>query len=156
MSLAANRPAPTGPKVAIIGSGVAGICMAIKLKEAGITDFTIYEKAGELGGTWRDNTYPGCSCDVPLHMYQFSFDMRPDWDRKYVGSADLKAYLESVVDKYGLRSHIRFNQEIAEAHFDESTGIWTLKSASGEDFTRRSPRSRPTTSSPSRSRTGGG
>ena len=135
MSLAANRPAPTGPKVAIIGSGVAGICMAIKLKEAGITDFTIYEKAGELGGTWRDNTYPGCSCDVPLHMYQFSFDMRPDWGRKYVGSADLKAYLESVVDKYSLRSHIRFNQEIAEAHFDESTGIWTLKSASGEDFT---------------------
>ncbi|MEQ9144024.1 MAG: NAD(P)/FAD-dependent oxidoreductase [Parvibaculaceae bacterium] len=124
----------TAPSIAILGAGVAGICTAIKLKEAGFDDFTIYEKASEIGGTWRDNTYPGCSCDVPLHMYQFSFDMRPDWDKKFVGSADIKAYLESVVDKYGLRGHIRFNHEIEAANFDEQAGSWTLTSKSGDTF----------------------
>lgn len=126
--------AASGPSVAILGAGVAGICTAIKLQEAGFHDFTIYEKAGEGGGTWRDNTYPGCSCDVPLQLYQFSFDMRSDWDRKYVGSADIKAYLESVIDKYGLRPHIRFNQEITDARFEEATGLWNLTSASGDTF----------------------
>ena len=118
----------SGPTVAILGAGVAGICTAIKLKQAGIADFTIYEKASEIGGTWRDNTYPGFSCDVPLHMYQFSFDMRPDWTKKFVFSADIKAYLESVVDKYGLRGHIRFDTEIDDARFDEASGTWALKS----------------------------
>ncbi|MDR3498283.1 MAG: NAD(P)/FAD-dependent oxidoreductase [Parvibaculum sp.] len=118
----------TAPSVAILGAGVAGICTAIKLKQAGNTNFTIYEKAAEIGGTWRENTYPGCSCDVPLHMYQFSFDMRPDWVKKFVFAADIKAYLESVVDKYGLRPFIRFNTEIEEAHFDEPSGLWRLKS----------------------------
>ena len=117
--------------VAIIGAGMSGICTAIKLKEAGITDFTIYEKASEIGGTWRENTYPGCSCDVPLHMYQFSFDMRPDWERKFVFSADIKAYLESVVDKYGLRNHIRFNSEIESCRFDERSGRWHIGCADG-------------------------
>ncbi|GAK44907.1 putative flavin-binding monooxygenase [Tepidicaulis marinus] len=117
--------------VAIIGAGMSGICTAIKLKEAGITDFTIYEKASEIGGTWRENTYPGCSCDVPLHMYQFSFDMRPDWERKFVFSADIKAYLESVVDKYGLRNHIRFNSEIQSCRFDERSGRWHIGCADG-------------------------
>ncbi|MBX3493852.1 MAG: NAD(P)/FAD-dependent oxidoreductase, partial [Parvibaculum sp.] len=102
MALAQARIS-AGPSVAILGAGVAGICTAIKLKQAGFTDFTIYEKASEIGGTWRDNTYPGCSCDVPLHMYQYSFDMRPTWTKKYVFAADIKDYLESVVDKYGLR-----------------------------------------------------
>jgi len=126
-----KREAPT---IAILGAGVAGICTAIKLKKTGISNFTIYEKASEIGGTWRDNTYPGCSCDVPLHMYQFSFDMRPDWKQKFVGSADIKAYLESVVDKYDLRHHIRFNQEIEKAAFDEQAGTWSLTSSTGEKF----------------------
>jgi cation diffusion facilitator CzcD-associated flavoprotein CzcO len=124
---AAARNAPA-PSVAILGAGVAGICTAIKLKKAGNTNFTIYEKASEIGGTWRENTYPGCSCDVPLHMYQYSFEMQPSWTKKYVFAADIKAYLEFVVDKYGLRKHIRFNTEIDEAHFDEQSGIWHLKS----------------------------
>ena len=124
----AQAKAAAGPSVAILGAGVAGICTAIKLKQAGIADFTIYEKASGIGGTWRENTYPGCSCDVPLHMYQYSFDMRPTWTKKYVFAADIKDYLESVVDKYGLRGHIRFNTEIDDARFDEASGAWTLKS----------------------------
>lgn len=125
--VSARATAAAGPSIAIIGAGVAGICTAIKLKEKGFTNFTIYEKAAEIGGTWRENTYPGCSCDVPLHMYQFSFDMRPDWTKKFVFAQDLKAYLESVVDKYGLRGHIVFNTEIDDARFDERTGTWMLK-----------------------------
>lgn len=124
----AQAQVAAAPSVAILGAGVAGICTAIKLKQAGNTNFTIYEKAAEIGGTWRENTYPGCSCDVPLHMYQFSFEMEPTWTKKYVQSADIKAYLEFVVDKYGLRPYIRFNTEIDEAHFDEASGLWHLKS----------------------------
>lgn len=123
-----SQPKTSTPSVAILGAGVAGICTAIKLKQAGFTDFAIYEKASEIGGTWRENTYPGCSCDVPLHMYQFSFELDPGWNRKFVASADIKAYLEKVVDKYGLRSFIRFNTEIEEAHFDEARGLWLLAS----------------------------
>lgn len=116
------------PSVAILGAGVAGICTAIKLRQAGNRNFTIYEKASEIGGTWRENTYPGCSCDVPLHMYQYSFEMLPSWTKKFVFAADIKAYLEYVVDKYGLRPHIRFNTEIEEAKFDEQSGTWRLRS----------------------------
>ncbi|MGK2741548.1 flavin-containing monooxygenase [Tepidicaulis sp. LMO-SS28] len=135
---AARMPASKAaeaPSVAIIGAGVSGICTGIKLKEAGIENFTIYEKASEIGGTWRENTYPGCSCDVPLHMYQFSFDMRPDWSAKFVGSQDIKKYLESVVDKYGLRDHIRFNSEITDATFEERTGLWHIVCADGSKHT---------------------
>ena len=128
MSVAEKIDAAPAPSVAILGAGVAGICMGIKLKQAGFNDFTIYEKAGEIGGTWRENTYPGCSCDVPLHMYQFSFAMEPDWEKKYVRSTDLKAYLERVVDEFGLRPHLSLNTEIEEARFDERSGLWHLKS----------------------------
>jgi len=122
----ATMPAGT-PSVAILGAGVAGICAAIKLKQAGNRNFTIYEKAAAIGGTWRENTYPGCSCDVALHMYQYSFEMMPNWSKKYVFARDIKDYLEHVVDKYGLRPHIRFNTEIEEANFDERSGVWRLR-----------------------------
>jgi cation diffusion facilitator CzcD-associated flavoprotein CzcO len=114
------------PDIAIIGSGIAGICMGIKLKQAGILDFVIYEKASEIGGTWRDNTYPGCACDVPLHIYEFSFAMNADWIDKFSSSQEIKAYLERVVDQFGLRPYIRFNTEINNAEFNESTGTWNL------------------------------
>lgn len=118
-------------EVAIIGAGIAGICQAIKLKEAGIP-FTIYEKEGDIGGTWRDNTYPGCSCDVPLHMYQYSFAMSPEWDNKFADHRQIKAYLDSVVDKFGLRPFIRLNTGIARAAFDAARGIWQLTTEAGE------------------------
>lgn len=129
----ARGPAPAPMHVAIIGAGVAGICQAIKLKEAGIA-FTIYEKAGDIGGTWRDNTYPGCSCDVPLHMYQFSFEMSPEWINKYADHKQIKAYLDHVVEKYGLRPFIRLECGIASATFDAQAGMWRLKTEAGEEI----------------------
>ena len=100
--------------VAIIGAGVAGICQAIKLQEAGIA-FTIFEKADDIGGTWRDNTYPGCSCDVPLHLYQYSFEMSPEWRNKFADHKQIKAYLDRVVEKYGLGPDIRLSTPVASA-----------------------------------------
>ncbi len=118
-------------KVAIIGAGVAGICQAIKLKEAGI-DFTIYEKANDIGGTWRDNTYPGCSCDVALHMYQYSFEMSPEWINKFADYKQIKAYLDHVVEKYGLKPFIKLNCGIESAEFDEGRGIWRMMTTTGD------------------------
>lgn len=124
--------ANAGPmRVAIIGAGVAGICQAIKLQEAGI-EFTIYEKASDIGGTWRDNTYPGCSCDVPLHLYQYSFEMSPEWRNKFADHAQIKAYLDRVVEKYGLRPFIKLNCAVDSAVFDEATGTWRLTTEHGE------------------------
>ena len=113
-------------KIAILGAGVAGLCMAIKLKQAGFDDITIFEKAGDIGGTWRENTYPGCSCDVPMHMYEYSFEMLPSWTKKFVSADEIKAYLDHVADKYDLRRHIKFGREIKDAYFNEATGFWEL------------------------------
>ena len=113
--------------IVIIGSGFAGIGMAIKLKEAGIHSFTIYEREGEIGGTWRDNTYPGCACDVPSYVYSFSFEQNPDWSRMFSPGTEIQGYLLHCVDKYDLRRHMQFNTEVSEAVFDEQQGLWTLK-----------------------------
>jgi len=82
--------------VAILGAGFAGLCMAIKLLESGRRDVVIFEKAADLGGTWRDNTYPGCACDIPSHLYSFSFDQSPDWSRTYAPQPEILAYLRRV------------------------------------------------------------
>ncbi len=113
-------------KIAILGAGVAGLCMAIKLKRAGFDDITIYEKTDDIGGTWRENTYPGCSCDVPMHMYQYSFEMLPSWTKKFVAADEIKTYLDHVADKYDLRRHIKFGHELTDAHFSEARGFWEL------------------------------
>ncbi len=123
--------------VAIVGVGVSGICAAIKLREAGITDFVILEKAGSIGGTWRDNTYPGAACDVRSHFYSFSFEPNPDWSRVYAPQPEILAYFEGCVEKYGIAPHIRFNQEVTEATFDEARGVWTLDVAGGEPVEAR-------------------
>lgn len=119
-------------QVAIIGAGVAGICQAVKLLETGI-EFTIYEKAGDIGGTWRDNTYPGCSCDVPLHLYQYSFAMSAEWRNKFADHKQIKAYLDGVVEKYGLRQFIKLNCAVEAAKFDEAAGEWRLTTENGEE-----------------------
>ena len=119
--------------VAIIGAGVAGICQAIKLQEAGIA-FTIFEKADDIGGTWRDNTYPGCSCDVPLHLYQYSFEMSPEWRNKFADHKQIKAYLDRVVEKYGLGPDIRLSTPVASAEFDEAAGLWRITTEAGEEI----------------------
>lgn len=121
----------TTPRVAIIGSGFGGLGMAARLRQAGIDTFTIYEKASDLGGTWRDNSYPGAACDVPSHLYSLSFAPNPNWTRKFPEQHEILAYLEQVADQFSLRPHIRFDTEVAEARFEEADGTWTLTLGDG-------------------------
>lgn len=123
--------------VAIIGTGFAGLAMAVQLKEAGMDDFIVLEKAGEVGGTWRDNHYPGCACDVQSHLYSFSFAQNPNWSRMFSPQPEIWNYLKGVTDRYELREHIRFNNELKEAHWDESAGVWRLKTAQGHRYSAR-------------------
>ncbi len=123
--------------IVIIGAGFAGIGTAIRLKQAGIDSFTILERADEIGGTWRDNTYPGAACDVPSHVYSLSFEPNPDWSLRFSESAEIQAYLLGLVEKWGLRRHLRLGTEIVEARFDEDTACWTLATADDETFTAR-------------------
>lgn len=106
-------------RFAIIGAGMSGMLAAIKLKQRGIEDFTIYEKAAGLGGTWRDNTYPGLSCDVPSHVYAYSFELKGDWTCRFSPGAEIQGYFEGVAEKYGLTKHFRFNSEIVRAAYRE-------------------------------------
>ena len=132
-----NAPPENDFPIAIIGAGFAGIGTAIQLKKAGIHSFTIFERAAEVGGTWRDNTYPGAACDVPSHAYSLSFEQSPNWSRRFAESGEIQDYLLSITDKWKLREHIRFEEEIVEARFDEDSGSWTLTTGKGGSFTAR-------------------
>lgn len=121
-------------RIAIVGSGFSGLGMAIRLKRAGIHSFFILERAGEIGGTWRDNSYPGCACDIPAHLYSFSFEQNANWSRLYSPWHEIQAYLERCTDKYQLRSHIKFNSDVREARFDGSSGKWTILCSSGQTY----------------------
>jgi len=122
--------------ILIVGTGFAGLGMAIKLLEMGINDFTIIERAKDVGGTWRDNRYPGAACDVPSHLYSFSFAPNAEWSRVYPIQPELETYLQSVADKWQLRKHIRFNHTLKEARFDEASAHWLVHTSSG-DFRAR-------------------
>ncbi|TQF02295.1 NAD(P)/FAD-dependent oxidoreductase [Kitasatospora acidiphila] len=126
---------PTDPphvRVVVIGSGFGGIGAGVRLRRAGITDFVILERADSVGGTWRDNSYPGCACDVPSHLYSFSFALNPEWPRSFSGQADIRAYLERVTDTYGLRSHLRFNHEVVEARWESDEARWRVTTSQGQ------------------------
>src|SRR5919204_4298415 len=97
---------PLQARIVIVGSGFAGLGMGIRLKQAGIDDFVILERADDLGGTWRDNSYPGCACDVPSHLYSFSFAPNPDWTHSFARQPEIRAYLERVADRFGVRDRI--------------------------------------------------
>ena len=112
-----NSPAGAPLCVLIIGAGFAGVGLAIQLKKQGIDDFLILEKASSVGGTWRDNHYPGAACDVPSHLYSFSFEPKTDWTRKFAPQAEIFAYIQQCVDKHQLASKIRCNSEVASAEF---------------------------------------
>lgn len=138
MSVSKLKPnSPAQVDVAIIGTGFAGLAMAIKMKEAGLDDFVVLEKADEVGGTWRDNNYPGCACDVQSHLYSFSFAQNPNWSRMFSPQPEIWSYLKDVTDRFGIRKHIRFNQEVSEARWDESAGVWNLKTAAGQQLAAR-------------------
>ncbi|QDU31401.1 4-hydroxyacetophenone monooxygenase [Anatilimnocola aggregata] len=123
------------PTIAILGAGAAGLCMGMRLKQLSIESFTIYEKSDRVGGTWRENTYPGAGCDVPSHLYSFSFEPKFDWSRVYSRQPEIQRYLEHCAQKYDLHRHVRFGFEVANASFDEAAGIWRLRTTSGEEFT---------------------
>ena len=110
---------------AIIGAGMAGILAAIKLKQKG-EDFVVFEKADKLGGTWRDNRYPGLTCDVPAHAYTYSFEPYADWPAYYATGAEVQGYFERVADKYGIVPSIRFGCEVVGMDFDEAAAQWVV------------------------------
>ncbi|TMB47037.1 MAG: NAD(P)/FAD-dependent oxidoreductase [Deltaproteobacteria bacterium] len=120
--------------IAIIGSGFSGLCLGIQLKRAGIESFTIFEKSNRLGGTWRDNTYPGAACDVPSFAYCFSFEQKTDWSRKWSPQEEIRDYMEHCAQKYDVLRHIRFSTEIAGARFDEGESVWRLRTMDGEEI----------------------
>ncbi|WP_044875295.1 NAD(P)/FAD-dependent oxidoreductase [Pseudomonas sp. LFM046] len=130
-----SQPAPL--HVLIIGAGFGGLGLAIQLQKAGIQDFLILEKGSDVGGTWRDNSYPGAACDVPSHLYSFSFEPKADWSRKFAPQQEIFGYQRHCADKYGLRRHIRFGCEVAEAEFEASIGTWTVSTRAGERFRAR-------------------
>ncbi|WP_030897749.1 flavin-containing monooxygenase [Streptomyces sp. NRRL F-5126] len=114
-------------RVAVIGSGFAGIGAAVRLRREGITDFVVLERADSVGGTWRDNEYPGCACDVPSHLYSFSFAPNPDWPRTFSGQPYIRAYLEDVVDTFGIGSHLRLGREVLSARWDTAELHWVVE-----------------------------
>jgi cation diffusion facilitator CzcD-associated flavoprotein CzcO len=139
-ALATNRPVPLPPdvetpRVAIIGTGIGGLGMAIRLVQMAVDDVTLFEKADALGGTWRDNTYPGSGCDVPSHLYSLSFAPNPHWTRRFPEQAEILEHLERVADEFDVRRRIRFSTEVTAATFDEAAGTWTLAFADGGTFT---------------------
>jgi cation diffusion facilitator CzcD-associated flavoprotein CzcO len=128
-----NNPRTNAPwRVLIIGSGFAGVGLAMQLRKAGEDDFLLLEKAGEVGGTWRDNSYPGAACDVPSHLYSFSFEPKHDWSRKFAPQAEIHAYILQCVENHRLRPHIRLNSEVLGAEFDAARGVWRVEVAGGE------------------------
>jgi cation diffusion facilitator CzcD-associated flavoprotein CzcO len=125
--------------ILIVGAGISGLGMAIKLKQAGYNDFAILERESELGGTWRDNSYPGCACDIPSHLYSFSFEQNPEWTRGYPGWEEILAYLKRTAAKYGVDRHIRFEHEVTSMTWDPAACEWeTVAEAPGGTTTMRS------------------
>lgn len=112
--------------VAIIGAGFAGIGAAIRLKEQGITDFAIFERDSRVGGTWRDNTYPGAACDIPSRLYSYSFAPNPDWSRTYSGSAEILDYIDHMVAQFGIAEHIRFDHTVVGVSYEAEDGEWVI------------------------------
>lgn len=121
-------------RVAIIGAGPGGLGLAVRLQRAGIHDYVIFEKSDGVGGTWRSNTYPGAACDVPSHLYSFSFDLNPNWSRSYAAQPEILEYFERSADRFGIRPHLRCHTAIVDARWDDASVRWHLRSAAGEEF----------------------
>jgi cation diffusion facilitator CzcD-associated flavoprotein CzcO len=128
------RPAPTLParvSVAVIGSGFAGLGMAIRLREMGVDDFVVLERREDVGGTWHDNTYPGCQCDVPSHLYSLSFAPNPEWTRTFSLQPEIHAYLQRVADDFDVRRFVRFGHEVVSAVWDDDRARWAIETSQG-------------------------
>lgn len=128
---AADRRSGGHHRVAIIGAGFAGLGMAIRCQQAGIGDWILLEAADDVGGTWRDNTYPNCQCDVPSNLYSFSFALKSDWSRSFGWAEEIHDYLRECTDEFGLRDRIRFGSRVTCAEWDSEAGRWELRCADG-------------------------
>lgn len=122
--------------VAVIGSGFSGLGMAIRLAQKGRDDFLVFERAEEVGGTWRDNSYPGCQCDVMSHLYSFSFARNPDWERVFARQEEIFDYLRECADRFGVRQYIRFGHELYSACWEPEILRWRLRTSQGEYLTK--------------------
>jgi len=138
VELPAGRTAPDGSgravphvRIAIVGTGFAGLGLAIRLKQEGIEDFVLIERADDVGGTWQANTYPGCQCDVPSHLYSFSFAPNPDWTRTYSRQGEIWNYLRDLARRHDLHAHIRFGHELTGATWDEAHARWHVETSRG-------------------------
>ena len=129
---ALGGPLPARVRTAVIGSGFAGLATAIGLKREGRHDFVVLERADDLGGTWRDNSYPGCACDVPSHLYSFSFAPNPGWTRAFSPQPEIEAYLHRTAEQYDVLPHLRFGAELTRAEWDETAQVWHLTTARGD------------------------
>src|SRR5271154_3666646 len=119
------------PAIVIIGSGFSGLCMAIQLKQAGYPDFVILEKNDDLGGTWRDNRYPGCACDVPSPLYSYSYELNPSWTHLFAPQREIWDYLRRCARKYGVDTHIRYCCGVQRMDWDEEAGCWHITTGPG-------------------------
>jgi len=123
---AARDGGRTTPQVVIVGGGLSGLAAGVQLVRSGVRSFTIVEQSGGVGGTWRDNVYPGCACDVPSHLYSFSFAPKTDWSRRFADQPEILAYAEQLVDRHGLAPHLRLGTRVESATYDEATATWRL------------------------------
>src|SRR5436309_6701112 len=122
----------TEQRIVIVGTGFSGIGAAIRLKQAGIDDFVVLDRADDLGGTWRDNHYPGCCCDVPSHLYSYSFELNPLWSRAFAPQWEIWDYIRRVAEKHDVLRHIRYEHELTGADWDEAVQRWQIHTTAGE------------------------
>src|ERR671916_1698974 len=123
-----SEPA-TRVDIAIIGVGFSGIGTAIRLREQGVDDFVVLERHDDVGGTWWANTYPGCACDVPSHLYSFSFAPNPDWSQTYSPQPEIGAYLKRTAEQFGILPHVRFDTTVTRAEWDDDARRWDLETS---------------------------
>jgi cation diffusion facilitator CzcD-associated flavoprotein CzcO len=121
-------------KIVIIGSGFSGIGMAIALKKAGVSDFVVLEKHADLGGTWRDNQYPGCACDVPSPLYSFSFELNPSWTELFSPQPEIWEYLRRCSAKYRVTGHMRYGRTVESVEWDDAARLWTVRTTLGDRY----------------------
>lgn len=120
------------PRVIVIGAGFGGLGAAYELSKDGLADVTVLEKAGDIGGVWRDNTYPGAACDVPSHLYSYSFARKTDWGRRYAEQSDILGYIHDTAERHGLRDLVRTGVEVTSATYDDATASWKVATSAGE------------------------
>lgn len=130
-----NADAGSRPRIAIIGTGFSGLCAAIQLKQDGFDNLTLFERGDDVGGVWRENTYPGAACDVPWHLYSFSFEHRTDFSCPYPEQPEILEYQRFCARKYGIYPHIRFNTAVEAADFDDDKGVWQVSTDQGDTHT---------------------